>query len=388
MVIIRKGDAYALPVLIKSDDTAITAADVSGARIGIGSIVASYPDGQLRYEGGYWLLPITQAQSYTLPQGDVYYQAQIQLATGETLSSPRQKVHIDSSVFRQPWGKLELDDDVPDASAVVAQIDPKPQSITAEIQQFSAGGQQAAAADEPYTTLSKALYVDPDNDRYRTPRITVHLHNLDPARTYKLRLFTVSRRKGQKYGEWYSPLNYDETAPAGEGKYGIGYAWLAGTPITNHDNKYADGETIVWQEVPSWMPYGGRLLTCWDVIPQTGRVEIDLGWWLLPLCKPYAFTEVEEWGGEWVELATDRGHCVARLIGIGKSAQAGKLLRWCLVDDQGKVYPTRNTLNVSAACGNVGVNIPGVPGEYADDAAVIDSEIPIIKSSSLHTRII
>lgn len=139
MVIIRKGDAYALPVLIKSDDTAITAADVSGVRIGVGSITASYPDGKLRYDRGYWLLPITQAQSYTLPQGDVYYQAQIQLATGETLSSPRQKVHIDSSIFRQPWGKLELDDDVPEASAVVAQIDPKPQSITAEIQQFSAG---------------------------------------------------------------------------------------------------------------------------------------------------------------------------------------------------------------------------------------------------------
>lgn len=47
MVIIRKGDAYALPVLIKSDDTAITAADVSGVRIGIGSIVASYLDSDI-----------------------------------------------------------------------------------------------------------------------------------------------------------------------------------------------------------------------------------------------------------------------------------------------------------------------------------------------------
>ena len=388
MVIIRKGDAYALPVLIKSDDTAITAADVSGVRIGIGSIVASYPDGQLRYEGGYWLLPITQAQSYTLPQGDVYYQAQIQLATGETLSSPRQKVHIDSSIFRQPWGKLELDDDASDAAAVVAQIDPKPESITAEIQQFSAGGQQTAA-DEPYTTLSKALYVDPNNTGYRTSRITVHLHNLDPARTYKLRLFTVSRRKGQKYGVWYSPLNYDETAPAGEGKYHIGYAGLVGTPITTLDNKYADGETRVWQEVPSWMPYGGRLLTRWDVIPQTGRVEIDLGLWLLPICKPYAFSDVDVWGGEWVELDNNPGLLVGRLIGIGKSAQAGKLLRWCLVDDRGKVYPTRNTLNVSTAvAGDVAVNIPGVPGETAESPVGIDPSIPIIKSSSLHTRII
>lgn len=383
----RKGDAYAIPFLVKSGDTVIAPANVSGVRIGFANLTASYPDGTLSFDGQYWLFPVEQNQSYGIPVGESEYQVQVQLATGEILSSPRQKVHIDSSIFRQPWGKLGLDDDVPEASAVVAQIDRKPESITAEIQQFSAGGQQAAA-DEPYTTLSKALYVDPVNPSYRTSRITVHLHNLDPARTYKLRLFTVSRRKGQKYGVWYSPLNYDETAPAGEGKYHIGYAGLVGTPIKTLDNKDADGETIVWQEVPSWMPYGGRLQTCWDVIPQTGRVEIDLGLWLLPICKPYAFTDVDVWGGEWVELDNNPGLLVGRLIGIGKSAQAGKLLRWCLVDDRGKVYPTRNTLNASAACGNVDVDIPGVPGSYADDAVVINSAIPIIKSSSLHTRII
>ena len=137
------------------------------------------------------------------------------------------------------------------------------------------------------------------------------------------------------------------------------------------------------------MPCGGRLQTCWDVDPRTGSVEIDLGLWLLPICKPYAFTDVDVWGGEWVELDNNPGLLVGRLIGIGKSAQAGKLLRWCLVDDQGKVYPTRNTLNVSTAvAGDVAVNIPGVPGETAKNPVEIDPSIPIIKSSSLHTRII
>lgn len=73
MVIIRKGDAYALPVLIKSDDTAITAADVSGVRIGIGSIVASYPDGKLRYDRGYWLLPITARSDYSCGCNRIYW---------------------------------------------------------------------------------------------------------------------------------------------------------------------------------------------------------------------------------------------------------------------------------------------------------------------------
>ena len=102
MAIIRKGDAYALPVIILADGTPITDADVAGVRIGLGTITAIWPDGQLRYDSGVWLLPVTQAQSYTLPQGDIYYQVQVQMSSGETLSSPRTKIHIDSSIFRQP----------------------------------------------------------------------------------------------------------------------------------------------------------------------------------------------------------------------------------------------------------------------------------------------
>lgn len=135
----RKGDAYAIPFLVKSGDTVIAPANVSGVRIGFANLTASYPDGTLSFDGQYWLFPVAQNQSYGIPAGESEYQVQVQLATGETLSSPRQKIHIDSSMFRQPWGKLELDNNASDASAVVAQIDPKPQSITAEIQQFSSG---------------------------------------------------------------------------------------------------------------------------------------------------------------------------------------------------------------------------------------------------------
>ena len=135
MAIIQKGDAYALPVIILADGTAITEADVAGVRIGLGTITAIWPDGQLRYDSGVWLLPITQAQSYTLPQGDVYYQAQVQMSSGETLSSPRTKIHIDSSIFRQPWGKRELDTGGSvDASAVTAAVSLHPEGIAAEIQ--------------------------------------------------------------------------------------------------------------------------------------------------------------------------------------------------------------------------------------------------------------
>ena len=135
MAIIRKGDAYALPVIILADGTPITDADVAGVRIGLGTITAIWPDGQLRYDSGVWLLPITQAQSYTLPQGDVYYQVQVQMSSGETLSSPHTKIHIDSSIFRQPWGKRELDTGGSvEASAVTAAVSLHPESIASEIQ--------------------------------------------------------------------------------------------------------------------------------------------------------------------------------------------------------------------------------------------------------------
>ena len=178
----RKGDAYAIPFLVKSGDTVIAPANVSGVRIGFANLTASYPAGTLSFDGQCWLFPIEQNQSYGIPVGESEYQVQVQFATGEILSSPRQKVHIDSSIFRQPWGKLELDDDVPEASAVVAQIDPKPQSITAEIQQFSAGAGYVLppatsdalggvkADDLPQYVLATDIYIGTDQKLYADVR--------------------------------------------------------------------------------------------------------------------------------------------------------------------------------------------------------------------------
>lgn len=130
-----KGSAYSIPFLLKSGKTTITNENVASVRLGLGNLTASWPGGRLRYSGGYWLFPVTQAQSYALPQGETYYQAQIQMASGETLSSPRTKIHIDSSIFRQPWGKRELDTGGSvDASAVTAAVSLHPEGIAAEIQ--------------------------------------------------------------------------------------------------------------------------------------------------------------------------------------------------------------------------------------------------------------
>lgn len=135
-----KGAAYSIPFLVKSGKATITNENVASVRLGLGNLTASWPNGRLRYSDGYWLFPVTQTQSYALPQGDTYYQAQIQMPGGETFSSSKQRIYIDGTIFRTPFGETNLS--VPesaDAQPVTAEIEPKPEQITVEIQMPSGG---------------------------------------------------------------------------------------------------------------------------------------------------------------------------------------------------------------------------------------------------------
>lgn len=135
-----KGSAYSIPFLIKSGKTTITNENVASVRLGLGNLTASWPGGRLRYSGGYWLFPVTQAQSYALPQGETYYQAQIQMASGETFSSKRQCIFVDGTIFRTPFGETQLTTpETADAQPIPAQIEPKPEQIAVEIQTLGGG---------------------------------------------------------------------------------------------------------------------------------------------------------------------------------------------------------------------------------------------------------
>lgn len=135
-----KGSAYSIPFLVKSGKTTITNENVASVRLGLGNLTASWPGGRLRYSGGYWLFPVTQAQSYALPQGETYYQAQIQMASGETFSSKRQCIFVDGTIFRTPFGETQLaTPETADAQPIPAQIEPKPEQIAVEIQTLGGG---------------------------------------------------------------------------------------------------------------------------------------------------------------------------------------------------------------------------------------------------------
>lgn len=336
----RVGDAYAIPFLIRYGVTVVTPQNVSSVRIAVGNLTASYPNGTLSFSGECWMFQIAQAQSYKLPCGNTKYQVQIQFSNGETHGSAPQLFPIGDAVFSIPFGKTTLDTTgTYDGTPTVVEIQSDAQVVTAEIPAFST---QIQKPNTPYTTLSRHLYVNPDDSEDRTSRIVVGLHNLDPARTYTLRCYTVSRRKGYKYGTWYSPPDFEEV---GQNKHDniLGYKALAGLQATKLD----DGRVIFFAEVPAWMPNNGILQTKWPVSAGAQTVQIDLATWLLPLCKPYVLRD-ERWDGDFPPFDDDTNILAARLIGISKTARAGKLFRFCLVDDLGTVWPTLNTLNVGA----------------------------------------
>ena len=69
MMQIMRGDAYNVALTLKYDDnTAITPADVSDVEIVLGNLVKRYSSGDIVYDDGEWLFPITQTDTfYDLP---------------------------------------------------------------------------------------------------------------------------------------------------------------------------------------------------------------------------------------------------------------------------------------------------------------------------------
>lgn len=335
----RVGDAYAIPFLIRYGGTVVTPQNVSSVRIAVGNLTASYPNGTLSFSGECWMFHIAQAQSYKLPCGNTKYQVQIQFSTGETHGSAPQLFPIGDAVFSLPFGKTTLDTTgTYDGTPTVVEIQSESQVVTAEIPAFSTQIQQS---NTPYTTLSRHLYVNPEDSTDRTSRIVVGLHNLDPERTYTLRCYTVSRRKGYKYGNWYSPPDLDEVNDGKAHNNILGYHALAGM-----EAQRTKDEIIYFVAIPDWMPNDGVLQTKWPISADAKTIQIDLSTWLLPLCKPHKMRH--PWNGDFQPIQSTSSILAARLIGISNNIHAGKLFRFCLVDDLGTVWPTLNTLNVGA----------------------------------------
>lgn len=175
--------------------------------------------------------------------------------------------------------------------------------------------------DLPYTTMTK-----------KEGYITIHCHNLKENKNYKLHLYTVSRKKGNYYGHWFHPNNYT-----------FGYANLAGNSIAQGGSSPpSNPETDpAFPPIPDWMPNGGLIQTEWD-IEENGKVKIYLRDFLKDMIKPINSTWDETVQVPEIELNASCIPC--QIIGISNKAYAGRLFRFCIVDDTGVIYQCYNTL--------------------------------------------
>ena len=80
---IGQGDAYKLPYRVSLEGKVLTDEDVVQVEITIGTHVKLMPEITYDSECGYWLYPITQAESMAFPVGPVRTQVRVKLNNGD-----------------------------------------------------------------------------------------------------------------------------------------------------------------------------------------------------------------------------------------------------------------------------------------------------------------
>lgn len=145
--------------------------------------------------------------------------------------------------------------------------------------------------------------------------------NLKPNTTYRIKLYTMQRSRGNAYRQWRHPSNeYVKTESGGLARGACtGYINIANASV---NNKLHPERTF--PEVPSWMPRDGILQTEWqfttDEKPNNPmNYHIYLGYWLLPLLKP-AFLQEEHW--TMMGLASDKWDKASRLFRFSVQEEA------------------------------------------------------------------
>ena len=218
---------------------------------------------------------------------------------------------------------------------------------------------QVSFRDNTYTTLSR-----------EKTNIKIHFHNLNPNKTYKLYLYTVSRYKGSKYGIPYHPYNYDIMPSEGSDKR-IGYGKLAGHIYGSHADR-------IYDNVPKWKPNNGFLITEWDINNEENSMDLDLTRWLAPMIKPLEIGNFDE----IKPIFNNREISIPVLMLAISKGTFSKLAFWfCLVDDDGKIYPCYNTLKVGPISNIVNRNDGYIQIKVRNANSWIDSQ-------TLHTSII
>ena len=102
MMVIVRGDQYAIPVMIKQGDVLITDQNADGVKVCFDTAVASWPGGGLTFDEGLWLYPLTQELSLSMQEGKVEFAVQVKMGSTIVTSKPKM-VRVDDSNIKGVW---------------------------------------------------------------------------------------------------------------------------------------------------------------------------------------------------------------------------------------------------------------------------------------------
>lgn len=97
-----QGDSYNLGIrILNNAGSPVTPADIKDVEITIGHLTKTYRKAQLTYQGGVWLFPLNQKETFAYWPSSIKAQVRVVWANGVIEGKPLYGVRIDESISKE-----------------------------------------------------------------------------------------------------------------------------------------------------------------------------------------------------------------------------------------------------------------------------------------------
>lgn len=104
MITIHQGDQLSLPLHITYGDNVASPDVIAAIRASVGHVRHEYPNGELTFDGNYWLFPLTAAETNRM-QGATEVQAEIIVNGDDHVHSFVETIMVNKSRLRGIWNE-------------------------------------------------------------------------------------------------------------------------------------------------------------------------------------------------------------------------------------------------------------------------------------------
>lgn len=99
-----QGDAYRVPFIlsmtIDGTRTLLTPDNVEDVEILIGTLRATYSEGELKFDDGKWCFPLTQQKTFSLGSFAQFAQVRVKFITGDVVGAIVPKMLMNNSISK------------------------------------------------------------------------------------------------------------------------------------------------------------------------------------------------------------------------------------------------------------------------------------------------